>query len=188
MWTMLTDANDAIVRAPDANGFGNALGAPVGFRSGPNGDIFFADIASASVERLRYAAGNRPPVAVPKADKLGGSPPLTVNLDGTGSYDLDDEPITYSWNFADGASSTAAKPSHQYTTAGVFTVTLTVKDQLGATGSATLTVNTRNNPPVLNVTGPVAGTTFAVGATISIRPPPPIPKTGPCPFRRSRTI
>ena len=84
-----------------------------------------------------------------------------MNFDGSGSFDLDDEPITYAWNFGDGATSTAAKPSHQYTTAGVFTATLTVKDQLGATGAATLTINTRNNPPVLTVTGPPAGTTFA---------------------------
>ena len=168
LWTLRTDGNDAVVRAPEANGFANAVGAPVAMRSGPNGDVFFADIGSANVQRVRYAAGNRAPTAVPTADRLGGSPPLTVNFDGSGSFDLDDEPITYAWNFGDGATSTAAKPSHQYTTAGVFTATLTVKDQLGATGAATLTINTRNNPPVLTVTGPPAGTTFAVGAPVSI--------------------
>ena len=168
LWTMRTNASDAIVRAPETNGFGLDVGAPVGFRAGPNGDIFLADIGSTTVKRLRYAAGNRAPVANATADRLAGSAPLTVAFDGSSSFDLDDEPITYAWDFGDGGTSTAQKPSHTFTTANVFTVRLTVTDQLGATGTATLTVNTRNNPPTLTVNGPPATQKFAVGATITV--------------------
>ncbi|HEY1278850.1 MAG TPA: PKD domain-containing protein, partial [Acidimicrobiales bacterium] len=169
MWTMRTGGNDAMVRGPEANGFGNAVGAPVAFRSGPNGDIFFADIGSANVQRLRYAAGNRAPTAVATADKLAGNAPLAVAFDGSGSFDLDDEPLTYAWNFGDGGTSTAAKPSHTFTGSSTYTVTLTVTDQLGAKGTTTLSVNTRNNPPVLTVSiDPTTPAPYKVSARIRL--------------------
>ena len=171
MWSVRTDANDAVVRAPEANGFGDAVGSPVGFRSGPNGDVFFADIGSGNIQRLRYAAGNRAPSAVATADKLAGTAPLTVALDGSGSFDLDDEPLTYAWNFGDGGTSTAVKPSHTFTGSSVYTVTLTVTDQLGATGTTTLSVNTRNNPPVLTVTiDPTTPAPYKVADPIRLTP------------------
>jgi PKD repeat protein len=170
LWSLRTDGNDAIVRAPETNGFGNAIGLPVGFRSGPNGDIFFADIGSGNIQRLRYAAGNRAPTAVATADKLAGNAPLTVAFDGSGSFDLDDEPLTYAWTFGDGGTSTAAKPSHTFTGSSVYTVTLTVTDQLGAKGTTTLSVNTRNNPPVLTVTVTPNQPTFKVGDAIHVAP------------------
>jgi hypothetical protein len=40
----------------------------------------------------------------------------------------------YSWHFGDGATSTAANPSHVYQHAGTFAVTLTVTDTKGGTG------------------------------------------------------
>jgi glucose/arabinose dehydrogenase/chitodextrinase len=181
IWTMRTNGSDTIVRAPEANGFGTAVGAPVGFRAGPNGDVFYADIASASVKRLRYAAGNRAPVASPVADRVAGSAPLTVAFDGSGSFDLDDEPITYAWNFGDGGTSSAAKPTHTFTGSATYTVRLTVTDQLGATGTATLTVSTQNNPPVLTVTGPPGGAVFAVGAQVSVTASATDPEDGVLP-------
>jgi PKD repeat protein len=41
-------------------------------------------------------------------------------------------PTSWSWNFGDGATSTAASPSHIYTKQGVYTVTLTVKNAYGS--------------------------------------------------------
>lgn len=41
----------------------------------------------------------------------------------------------YTWNFGDGNSSAALNPQHSYLNAGVFDVTLTVKDQDGCTNS-----------------------------------------------------
>lgn len=61
-----------------------------------------------------------------------GAPPLVVNFtdQSVGSISL------RVWDFGDGGFSTAQNPSHTYTTAGVYTVTLAVS---GAAGSDTIT-------------------------------------------------
>jgi PKD repeat protein len=45
--------------------------------------------------------------------------PSTVNFSNTSTYGN-----TYSWNFGDGSSSSADAPSHKYTTAGNYSITL----------------------------------------------------------------
>ena len=48
--------------------------------------------------------------------------------------------LSYAWEFGDGATSTSANPSHTYTTAGTYTVKLTVTNSFGS-DSASGTVN-----------------------------------------------
>ncbi len=45
---------------------------------------------------------------------------------------LADQPVTYRWLFGDGKSAEGATVSHQYTTAGTFTVTVAILDATGA--------------------------------------------------------
>ncbi|MFJ9770690.1 collagenase [Kitasatospora sp. NPDC101157] len=47
---------------------------------------------------------------------------------------------SWAWNFGDGATSTAQSPSHGYTTAGSYTVSLTVADGNGRTNTVTQSV------------------------------------------------
>jgi len=47
-------------------------------------------------------------------------------------------PLSYLWDFGDGASSTEAEPQHQYAASGVYTVTLTVSTNSGCISSNTL--------------------------------------------------
>lgn len=69
-------------------------------------------------------------------------------FDGTASFDPNGDPITYRWDFGDGASSTLRQPSHAYTLPGHYTATLTVSDgQLIATDSVTVTVTGVIRPP-----------------------------------------
>jgi PKD repeat protein len=63
---------------------------------------------------------------------LSGSAPLTVNFTDASTGTI----TSRSWDFGDGATSTATNPSHTYTSTGSFTVSLTVT---GASGSNTLT-------------------------------------------------
>lgn len=79
---------------------------------------------------------NQPPVAVV------GEPVcelLECEFDGSGSSDPDsgDSVVSWSWNFGDGSAPVSGvSPSHTYAEAGSYTVTLTVVDEEGATGSA----------------------------------------------------
>ena len=58
-----------------------------------------------------------------------------INTSSGGSGEL-----SYLWQFGDGATSTVASPSHNYT-AGSYTVTLTVTDEQGQSGVMTAAIN-----------------------------------------------
>jgi len=93
---------------------------------------------------------NQAPVAVAGADETSGTVPLTVNFssDGSNDPDISGSIAAYAWDFGDGGSSSQANPSHTYTSWGQIDATLTVTDNLGATGSATVTLDIAAPPYV----------------------------------------
>jgi PKD repeat protein len=105
-------------------------------------------------------APNQPPVALmigPTAGTVGQM--LTFSDDG--SYDLNNDPLTYTWSFSEGGTANGPSTPHAYNAAGTYTVTLTVSDTHGASDSAELTVTISlapNQPPVARLTGPTVGT------------------------------
>jgi PKD repeat protein len=59
---------------------------------------------------------------------VSGEPPLDVSFS-----DLSTEfPTGWSWDFGDTGTSSDQHPSHQYTTAGVYTVSLTATNPIGS--------------------------------------------------------
>src|SRR4051812_38237641 len=56
-------------------------------------------------------------------------------------------PLTYSWNFGDGSSGSAAVVSHSYSTAGKFTVTLTVTNDRGVSASVSKDEDIKDSVP-----------------------------------------
>ena len=58
----------------------------------------------------------------------------TIGFSGSGS-DPDGDPITYEWSFGDGGTATGQDVTHAYSSRGTKTVTLTVRDNRGGTGS-----------------------------------------------------
>ena len=82
---------------------------------------------------------NLPPVAIAQALPEGGTAPLEVILDGTYSFDDDGLIESYTWAWDDGGSASGPSPTVTFS-AGTYTVTLTVTDDFGATGSSELTI------------------------------------------------
>ena len=90
------------------------------------------------------AATNPPPVAVFTANCTA----LTCTVDASGSHD-DGSIASYNWAFGDTQVGTGKTASNTYAAAGDFTITLTVTDNLGATGTTHQVVSPRPpaNPP-----------------------------------------
>jgi len=106
-------------------------------------------------------AGNQPPIAQATATPTSGTAPLTVAFNGSASWDPDGTISSFEWNFGDGAAGAGVTVNHTYSTAGVFSATLTVRDNQGATNSTALSI-TVNLPPTTvnapsNLTGTVSG-------------------------------
>ncbi len=164
IWTMMIDAQGKITRPPEAAAFATGIGGPVALKTGPNGDVYYADILSSDLVRLRYAAGNRAPV--PRAGTTVNPDTLTVTFDGSASYDLDGDDLTYTWDFGDGSQGIGAVATHTYAAPGKVSATLTVKDPLGAAATTTVTVVPDNHSPVLTLSAP--DKKYAVGDTVSL--------------------
>jgi hypothetical protein len=167
VYTLRYDAHGTLTREPEAAGFGTDNGAPVKFAAHPdNGDVVWADIGGAVLKRLVSAPGNRPPTA--SATTSSDPATRTVTFDGSGSSDLDSDPITYAWDFGDGATGTGVRATHTYAAPGTapLTARLTVTDAQGATGTTTVTVVPANHVPVITLTAPPADRRFAVGERV----------------------
>ena len=80
------------------------------------------------------ALGGLLPIAAFSASPTTGTAPLTVQFTDAST----NAPTAWSWNFGDGRTSIAQSPSHTYSTAGTYTVALTVTN---AGGSDTETKN-----------------------------------------------
>jgi PKD repeat protein len=97
-----------------------------------------------------------PPVANFSGNPTSGSAPLTVNFTDSST----NSPTSWSWSFGDGGTSTAQNPSHQYTSANQYTVSLTATNAYGSDGETKtnyITV-TAGQPPVANFSGnPTSG-------------------------------
>jgi PKD repeat protein len=108
------------------------------------------------------ASGNQTPHAVASGTPASGVAPLAVTFSSAGSSDPDGSIVSYSWAFGDGATATGASASHTYTSAGNYTSVLTVTDNLGATGTASVPITVTSNVVVnapSNLTASGSGTT-----------------------------
>ena len=151
---------------------------------GPDGAMYVLDYGtgwgsgneSSALYRIEYnPSGNRVPTARAGANRTSGVAPLAVTFSSAGSTDPEGGALTYAWNFGDGSTSTAANPSHTYTSNGRYTVTLTVTDPGGRSGSANVAITVGNTAPTVTLNTPVAGTLFdfgdAVPYTITVSDP-----------------
>lgn len=90
------------------------------------------------------SGGCTAPVANFTGAPTSGNTPLAVTFTNSSTGTA---PLTYAWTFGDGGTSTAASPSHTYTTAGTYTVTLTVTNACGNNTLTRTNYITVNTPP-----------------------------------------
>jgi len=95
---------------------------------------------------------NEPPVAsfTESAETVYTEEVIVFNA--SESYDPDGNITSYFWDFGDGTNGTGAVVEHAYADDGVYNVTLTVTDDLGATDTATATKTVLNRPPTASFT------------------------------------
>ncbi|MCH7947592.1 MAG: S8 family serine peptidase [candidate division Zixibacteria bacterium] len=83
------------------------------------------------------------PVANFSGTPTSGDTPLTVSFTDASS----NNPATWSWDFGDGANSSEQNPSHEYSTAGTFTVALTASNCAGSGVETKVDYITVTTPP-----------------------------------------
>lgn len=93
------------------------------------------------------------PFTITSPTPVAGFTANTTSLCLYGSASFTDQstnsPTSWSWNFGDGGTSTLQNPNHMYTTAGVYTVSLTATNSYGSdtkTMTNYITVNNGTNP------------------------------------------
>ena len=127
------------------------------------------------INRISFTGdGNRDPKAVITTSATVGFLPLTVTFDATESTDPDNGDtanLSYEWDFDnDGkVDSTEAKPTFEFTKAGVFNPILTVLDGKGGMDTASIRIDVDNSPPGPKILSPFPGTTFAVGDVLTLK-------------------
>jgi len=113
------------------------------------------------------STGSNPPTARFSATPSYGNSPLTVQFDASLSYDADGTISVYAWDFGDGTTGAGKTISHTFTALATtnITVTLTVMDNTGSTGSTSLVV-TAMVPVIVATDGPTASFTKSDPVTV----------------------
>jgi PKD repeat protein len=112
-------------------------------------------LINADTALLRIATEPAGPVASFSASAVSGTLPLSVSFSNSST-----NATSYAWSFGDGASSAATSPSHSFTTAGSYNVTLIASD-----GSSSRLANT-----TITVAEPLPRATFAASKSSGVAP------------------
>jgi PKD repeat protein len=136
-------------------------------RVGPDGALYYSSINFQTIYRVAWVGGaTSQPVASATATPASGPAPLTVQFDATSSWDPDSDPLSFSWVFGDGGTSSLPAPTRSYPP-GAYEPRVTVSDG-SLSSTATLRVVSGNRPPVASILWPPDGATFDAGDVIPI--------------------
>ena len=114
-----------------------------------------------------YLGANQSPQVTITASATSGLAPVSISLTANAS-DSDGSIATYFWDFGDGQTSTVATTSHVYQTPGTFIARVTVTDNLGATATASVTINVSAPTLGVRVLSPNGGEAFVFSSTCNI--------------------
>src|SRR5207247_1514823 len=110
-----------------------------------------------------------PPALTASFTYSPSSPQVGQTVSFTGSSSGGTSPYSYSWSFGDGSTGTGSPVTHSYSSAGSFTVTLTVKDSGSPQQTVTSqqTVSVTSPPPALTASFTFSPSSPQVGQTVS---------------------
>ena len=116
---------------------------------------------------------DRPPIASFTTTPTSAPTATTLTFTGTASYDPDGTVVSYSWDFGDQSTGTGSVVTHSFTYAKTYTVTLTVTDNGGVTGSTVSQVTITDRPPVVTFypSPATASTGQSITLTITVSDP-----------------
>jgi probable HAF family extracellular repeat protein len=170
LWTQTDGMEDitAITGVPEVKGLNDNLQTVTGTQEyGPTQSAPMPKL----VQLVVTSSGNQPPVASFTVNCVGQSNPNQCAFDASASTD-DKGIVSYKWDWGNGRSETKTGPTTRNTWAspGVYTVTLTVSDAGGLTGTATkqITIGTPpNRPPVATISAPSSGSEVLQGQDVN---------------------
>ncbi len=146
----------------------NDLGRPVMLAQGPEGSLYYIDIAAGTMRRIIYNGGNQPPVITAfTATPTSGAAPLSVQFSAN-AVDNENDPLTYTWNFGDGTQATGKNTTHVYSATGSYSVSLVVTDPTHNTSSNVPLVINVGTPPVATISSPLDASLFLAGQQITV--------------------
>ena len=117
---------------------------------GPDGrDIVYGYGLVDADEAVQPTVPNTPPVA-DAGGSYSGTEDIAITFNGSGSYDSEGDPLTYTWYFGDDSTGTGVNPTHAYTAGGTYTVILVVNDGKVDSEASTTTADITevNDPPI----------------------------------------
>ena len=115
-----------------------------------------ADGDSNTLTKNNYITAQPPPNSLPIANfgiQSSANPAINEEISFTDqSIDADGTVTSWIWNFGDGNTATTQNPIHKFQSVGTYTITLTVKDDDGATDTITkqLTIHEINPPETID--------------------------------------
>ncbi|MGA5446503.1 lectin [Streptomyces umbrinus] len=144
---------------------------------GPDGALYVLDYGTgyfsgdenSALYRIEHVTDGLAPTAQAKADVTSGKAPLAVSFSSAGSTDPDGDALSHAWTFGDGATSTAANPSHTYTANGQYTATLKVTDTTGKSATASVQITVGNTAPTVKLELPLDGSIHDFGDAIPFK-------------------
>jgi PKD repeat protein len=98
------------------------------------------------LDTVQITVKNEYPTSVAGTDMVVNEDEI-VHFDGSGSWDANNDIVTYEWDFGDNSTSSLVVDTHVYERAGIYFVYLTVTDNDGAFGRDMITVTVNNVVP-----------------------------------------
>ena len=97
------------------------------------------------------------------------SPQVSQQVTFTGSASGGQAPYSFAWSFGDGLTGTGSSATHSYSSAGTFTIILTVKDRSSPQQTATTqqSISVAGSPPPLTASFSYSPSNPATGQSIS---------------------